>query len=120
MRVFGATKRQAIWALWRGVLLCLVLVATFAHSEDAFGVRSGQEAQHLHTAQAMMENPNLHPDGACQGLGHCAPVFTNAPLALTIVQPLAAPIIFAYADAPAVLGRTVDPGQHPPRLSQAI
>lgn len=119
MRVFSGSHRQTIRALWRGVLLCLVLVAFAAHAERSFGPRFGLEAPHLHITQALTASHESHPE-ACQGLGHCAPAFAILPLALNIAQVSEGRIAFVWPNATTALGRSVDPGQHPPKALQAV
>jgi hypothetical protein len=120
MRVFGGTDGHAILALWREVLFCLVLVASAAHAEQSFGPELGSEVPHLHIAQAMAANPDMHPEDACQGAGHCAPAFVIVPLGLTIAKVSQWQIAFVWQNATTALGRTVDPGQHPPKPLRAI
>ncbi len=120
MRVFGGNDRHAILALWRAVLFCLVLVASAAHAARSFDPQLGSEVPQLHIAQAMVANPDVHPEGACQGKGHCAPAFVIVPLVLTIARVSQGQIVFVWPNATTALGRTVDPGQHPPKAPQAI
>lgn len=120
MRVFGGTDGHTIRALWRAALFCLVLVASATHAEQSFGPELGSEVPHLHVAQAMAANPDMHPEGACQGAGHCAPAFVIVPLTLTIAQVSQGQIAYVWPTATTALGRTVDPGQRPPKPLRTI
>lgn len=120
MRSFGGSRGQAIGALWRGMLLLLVLVASAAHTEPSYGLLPAPTGPDLHIAQPITAPPEMHPEGACSGAGHCAPAFASIAQVLTIVQVSQGRIIFVWPKATTAQGRSVDPGQHPPKALAAV
>jgi hypothetical protein len=118
MRVFGSTRRQTVRALLRGVMFCLVLALTVTRPHHA--VASGLESPHTHSAATSASTAGLHPEAACQGASHCAPVFVVVPSALILAATFGARMVFADYDALPFRGRTVDPGQHPPKAAWTV
>jgi len=120
MRFFASIGRQAGLALLRWLLVCAMLAVVSTQSHHAFASEINHETNMSASVEAEADGSHHHSDGACLSAGHCAPVFVGIAPAFSLAAKTWGPAEFISADALPSHGRTVDPGQHPPKTAQLI